>query len=710
MAIGAATALLSAGLAVLPTSAGASPTYTLVFSTVPTAATAGGDQLNGVTVSVYEGGSPVTSGYAGTSITIGTTSGSPILQGDSASINDGVATFANLAIDTAGTFTLTASDSGDDISATASNATVVSAGTATEIVFSVEPPSTTPYSATMSTFDVATADGYGNLTGTGSDTITLSSACTLSGTLTEEENDGVAAFSGISITSGTSPCKITATDSGSLGTALSSSITISTPTKVAFTSGPSTAAVEGVAVPTFKVSIEDTNGDVITSGTGSTDTVDITSTCAIGGTDSAAAVAGVATFSAVEFTTSGSPCTLTAEDATATTHATATSSSITVSADTPAAVAFTTQPQSTATAGTLLPTFAVSVEAGNGVVLTSGTGSTDSIVLTSTCKLAGGTSVAAVAGVATFEDVTIESTGTCQLVASDGTRSLATATSSAIVVAPGSATHLVFTTAPPATQESTTTALTTFKVSIEDVYDNVVNSGTESTDFIAITSTCSLSGTTTVAASAGVATFSAVTITSTGSCVLTATDISRTVATVTANVTVGAPQATLSVTSKSGVVGTALTLSTSGGSGTGAVTYTVTNGTATGCAVSGDTLTAKSIGTCLVTATKAASAGYQAATSASTTVTFVAPGPKAIRVVGTVTVGKTQTVTVVGSNFTGRPAVTSNVAGFIARVTHDSGSRLTVVITINRPNKPGVRVMTITLANGKKTSVRYSLR
>jgi hypothetical protein len=101
----------------------------------------------------------------------------------------------------------------------------------------------------------------------------------------------------------------------------------------------------------------------------------------------------------------------------------------------------------------------------------------------------------------------------------------------------------------------------------------------------------------------------------------------------TATLTIAAPappmknQTQLSVTSMSGTYGTPLTLTTSGGSGTGAVSYVAVNGTATGCNVSGATLTATSAGTCIVVATKAADATYNAASSPPTTVTLTAPTP-----------------------------------------------------------------------------------
>jgi beta-glucanase (GH16 family) len=85
-----------------------------------------------------------------------------------------------------------------------------------------------------------------------------------------------------------------------------------------------------------------------------------------------------------------------------------------------------------------------------------------------------------------------------------------------------------------------------------------------------------------------------------------------------------APQATLAVSNSllTNRVGTVVTVTTSGGSGSGTLSYAVTG---TGCSLSQNTITAASATTCVVTATKAASAGFQSATSASVTFSFVSP-------------------------------------------------------------------------------------
>jgi hypothetical protein len=542
------------------------------------------------------------------------------------------------------------------------------------------------------------------------DNINVASTCPFkAGSVTSQSTNGsdVATFPGMSIDVGSS-CTLTASDttgidSGAQGTVVFT-VTPAAASKIAYTTGPPTAGTLGVPLTTFKVSVEDTYGNVITIGTGASDTVTLTSGCTLAGTDTATAGAGVATFSYVYFT-AGTSCTLIATDG----GFTVTSPSITVVSNTPTELGFTIEPPATAAAGTVLPSFVVSVEASNGVALQGGVGATDVIVLTSACVLTGTTSVTAVNDAATFAAVAIKTGSNCQLVATDTSRTLATATSTVVALTAGAATQVAFTTAPPAAVTTAGTVLTTFRVSVEDVNGNVVTLGTGAGDSIAITSPCTLGGTTTAVAFAGVATFSALTIGVTGACVLTATDTTRTLAAATATSTVGTPQPALVLSTVKGTVGTALNLATTGGTGTGALSYTVGAGSSAGCTESGTSLSATRAGTCLVTATKAGSTTYIAVSSAATTVTFVLP-LKAIRVAGTVTVGKTSTVTIVGSGFSGQPRIICNVAGVTARVAGDSGRTLRVIVKVRAGVKTGVHTFTVILANGKRTSVKFSLR
>jgi hypothetical protein len=116
-----------------------------------------------------------------------------------------------------------------------------------------------------------------------------------------------------------------------------------------------------------------------------------------------------------------------------------------------------------------------------------------------------------------------------------------------------------------------------------------------------------------------------------GTCIVTATKAASTgylaaTSTKTFTFTGMASQATLYVTTPevfsqlttavfAGPNGSTIALSTSGGSGDGAVTLTLTD---TACYLIGTTLYLRDSGTCIVTATKAASHGYLEATGAKT--------------------------------------------------------------------------------------------
>jgi hypothetical protein len=281
------------------------------------------------------------------------------------------------------------------------------------------------------------------------------------------------------------------------------------------------------------------------------------------------------------------------------------------------------------------------------------------------------------------------------------------------VISGGIPAKLAYSYAPPASVLTTGTVIATFRVSVEDASGNVDTTGAGSTDIIDVSSPCFAVPTTPYAATAtaGVASFTTVEFATTGACVLTATDLSRTtVAAATATSTVGQAQTTaLTVTTLSGYLDAPLTLAASGGSGTGAVTFSVANGTATNCAITSGALSAKTAGTCIVIATRAASNPYAPASSAATTVT-ISSAPKALRLTGLVWNARKTTVTIIGYNFSGRPKVLSNVAGFSALVSRDSGKTLTVVVNVKgSATKPGVKVMTVVFANGARTSFRYSL-
>ncbi|MGA2124097.1 MAG: hypothetical protein ABSG58_06690, partial [Acidimicrobiales bacterium] len=85
--------------------------------------------------------------------------------------------------------------------------------------------------------------------------------------------------------------------------------------------------------------------------------------------------------------------------------------------------------------------------------------------------------------------------------------------------------------------------------------------------------------------------------------------------------------------------------------------------------------------------------------------------PHAIKVVGLAVGGKTVTVTILGAGFYGQPKIISSTGhATIAQVSRDSGTQLSVKVTVKLGTAKGVHTFKITLANGKSFDVRYSQR
>jgi hypothetical protein len=91
-------------------------------------------------------------------------------------------------------------------------------------------------------------------------------------------------------------------------------------------------------------------------------------------------------------------------------------------------------------------------------------------------------------------------------------------------------------------------------------------------------------------------------------------------------------------------------------------------------------------------------------------VTPVVVALRASAVHGSAVVGKTVTLTISCTGFYGQPKITSTGAGVQAVVSHDSGTRLIVKVSVKAGSRNGVFTFTITLANGKSCKVRYNQR
>ena len=119
---------------------------------------------------------------------------------------------------------------------------------------------------------------------------------------------------------------------------------------------------------------------------------------------------------------------------------------------------------------------------------------------------------------------------------------------------------------------------------------------------------------------------------------------------------------TMSPTTAAVGVSTRLQLATTGGNDSGAVTYSASNGTATGCNVYNNTISAQSVGTCIVTATKAGgNQWWDVTTQATFTFTKGAQSTMSINATRGQALSLDKAITLSTSGGTGSGAVTFTV-------------------------------------------------
>jgi uncharacterized repeat protein (TIGR03803 family) len=669
----------------------------LAFSQQPTAVTAGSTISPAVTVKVEDQNGNVIAGNT-SSVTLSIVSGPGTLGGTVtvAAVN-GVATFSNLSITTAGSYTLKASD-GTLTTATSSSFTVNPAA-ASKLIYAQQPTNVTAGSNITPAVTLDVEDQYGNVVTSNTSNITLAVASgpgTLGGTTTVACTNGIAIFNSLSIaTAGTYTIK--ATD-GSLTSATSSSFTVSAAaaSKLAFTQQPTNATAGSTISPAVTVQIEDASGNVLTSNTSSVTLSIASGPGTLGGTVTVAAVNGVATFSSLSITTAGTYA-IKAADGSLTT---ATSSSFTVSAAAASKVAFAQQPTNVTAGSTISPAVTVDIEDQFGNIITSNTSSVTLAVASGPGTLSGTLTVAAVAGVATFSTLSTTTAGSYTVKATDG--SLTSATSSSFTVSAAAASKLVFTQQPTnVTAGSNISPAVT--VDIEDQYGNIVTSNTSSVTIAVATGPGTLGGTVTVAAVAGVATFSTLSITTAGTYTIKGTDGSLTSATSSSftvsaaaasklafaqqptNVTAGStisPAVTVDIEDQFGNIITSntssVTLSVASGPGTlsGTLTVAAVAGVATFSNLSTTTAGSYTI--------KAADGSLTAATSSSFTVSAAAPSKVVFA----------QQPTNVAAGATITPAVTVDIEDQYGNIVTSNTSS----VTLSLASGPGTLGGTLTIA------------
>ncbi|MDQ1460002.1 MAG: trimeric autotransporter adhesin, partial [Actinomycetota bacterium] len=499
----------------------------LAFTGQPSAVATGGTNLAAQPVVTVQdaSGNTVLTDTSGVTLTLTTPAGAALgctpNNGPLAAVN-GVATFAGCDIDLASVtpYTLHAADNA--LTTATSSGITVSTGGAARLAFTAQPSATATGGTDFAAQPVVTIQDAGGNTATGNTTDVTLTLTTPAGAALGCTNNtvtavaGVATFAGCDInTASITPYTLHAADNA-LATATSAGITVSVgaPARLGFVNQPSATATGGTnfaAQP--HVAIQDAGGNTVsTDTTGVTLTITTPAGAALGCTDNGpvAAVAGVATFAGCDIDLArATPYTLHAVDGLL---ATANSTGITVSVGAPAAIAFVTQPSTTAFGGTdftAQPVVAIQ-DAGGNTITTSVLPVTLSLTTPAGASL-GCTDngpVAAVAGIVTFAgcDIDLASVTPYTLHAASG---LLGATSTGITVSTGPAARLVFT-----TQPSSSTGGVDFTtqpaVSVQDAGGNTVTADTTGVTLTITTPAGAVLGCTNngpVNAIAGVATF-----------------------------------------------------------------------------------------------------------------------------------------------------------------------------------------------------------
>ena len=311
-------------------------------------------------------------------------------------------------------------------SVASSNLTINPAHPPAKLAFVQQPSNVLAGVAISPAVQVTIQDADGNVvtTATNPVTLALTAGTGLAGTLTVTPQNGIAAFSNLTLsTVGT--YTLTATSSG-LTSATSAGFSVDMPVKLAFIVQPSNITTGSAISPAVQVAVQNSAGDTITAATNPV-TLALTTGTGLGGTLTVTPQNGVATFSNLTLSTAGSYTLV----ATSSGLTSSTSASFTVT--TPVKLAFIVQPSNTLTGAAVSPAIQVAVQDANGNTVTADR-SPVTLALAGSNAIGGTPTVNAQNGIATFSDITVESAGIYMLSASSASLTSATSTSFTVTV------------------------------------------------------------------------------------------------------------------------------------------------------------------------------------------------------------------------------------------------------------------------------------
>ena len=444
--------------------------------------------------------------------------GATLLGTATVTANAGLATFSGLSIQRAGTgFTLATSSSG--AASTNSNAFNITPNAAHHLVINQQPANTVA-GATLASVQASVVDLYGNIA-SGVFPISLAintnpGGGTLGGTLTVNGSNAPASFTTLNINK-TGVGYTLRASSGLLIVADSNpfNITPGAPVALAFAQPPTNTTAGLILAPAVTVQILDANGNICTGNTSSINLAFSSNPAGatLGGSAGLPAINGVATFSTLVITRAGNGFTL---GATGAGTLPATSASFNIIPAAANRLVFGQQPSNTVAGSAMAPAMTVRVLDAFDNICT-GDSSTIALALSvnpTGAQLGGTFSTNALAGVATFNGLAIGKVGAGYVLNASGA-SAAAIDSTSFNITPAPAHHLAFA-VPPSNAVAGVTIAPPVRVEVRDAFENIATAESNALTVSLIPNGLTLNGTKMLNASAGVATFSNLSINTAG--------------------------------------------------------------------------------------------------------------------------------------------------------------------------------------------------
>jgi hypothetical protein len=433
-----------------------------------------------------------------------------------ATVSGGIATFSNLILDTAGSYTLNAATSGL-LGATSSSFTINPAA-ADHLAFGVQPNDTAAGNAITPAVQVQVLDRFGNLcTSDSADRVTLSVASgpgdfDASSTTTVTVNGGIAVFNNLILdTAGAYSLAENATGGVSGTDSITFSVGPAAANNLRFSVQP-TNTTAGIAIPPVKVQVVDRFGNLIQADNSTQVTLSIAggpSGFTPGSTTTVTAVAGIATFNNLVLDTAGNYSL--AENATGGLTGSH-SAGFTVNPAAPNNLGFSAQPSDASAGFPIYPAVDVTVfDVFGNVVTPDNTDQVTLSVATGPGGFAGSskTTLTVTGGVAHFNNLVLDTLGSYTL-GEFATGGLTGPSSNSFTITSAVPNHLVFSVQPSNTAAGSAIS-PAVQVEVFDKFGNLLTG--DNHDQVTLTvargpDIFAAGSTTTVKLSAGVATFS----------------------------------------------------------------------------------------------------------------------------------------------------------------------------------------------------------